>query len=54
MRQVRTLEKALVNAYDPRRGLHARARPEIKLDREDFIDLATVSKEVPGKTPAQV
>lgn len=54
MLKVRTLEKALVEAYDPNRRLHGWARPGMEMDREDFIDLAKVSEEVPGKTPAQV
>ena len=54
MLQVRALEKALANDYDPNRRLHGWARPGMEMDREDFIDLATVSEQVPGKTPAQV
>lgn len=54
MLKVRTLEKAVEKEYDPSRRLHGWARPGMELDREDFIDLAAVSKEVPGKTPAQV
>ena len=54
MLQVRTLEKALVKEYDPNRRLHGWARPGMEMDREDFIDLAKVSEEVPGKTPSQV
>ena len=52
--QVRTLEKALHDEFDPKRRLHGWARPGMTMDREDFIDLAKVSKRVPGKTPAQV
>ena len=54
MLQVRTLEKALAKDYDPSRRLHGWARPGMDMDREDFIDLAKVSEQVPGKTPAQV
>ncbi|CAM9252394.1 unnamed protein product, partial [Laminaria digitata] len=54
LKQVRTLEKALVKEYDPSRRLHGWARSGLEMDREDFIDLAKVSEEVPGKTPAQV
>ncbi|CAM9136456.1 unnamed protein product, partial [Laminaria digitata] len=54
IKQVRTLEEALVKEYDPGRRLHGWARPGMEMDREDFIDLAKVSKDVPGKTPAQV
>lgn len=51
---MRTLEKALEDEFDPKRRLHGWARPGMAMDREDFIDLAKVSKQVPGKTPAQV
>ncbi|CAM9988984.1 unnamed protein product [Ascophyllum nodosum] len=54
LNQVRTLEKALHDEFDPKRRLHGWARPGISMDREDFIDLTKVSKRVPGKTPAQV
>eukprot|EP00904_Undaria_pinnatifida_P000346 jgi/Undpi1/10311/HiC_scaffold_28.g12762.m1 len=54
LEQVRTLEKALADDYDPNRRLHGWARPGMDMDREDFIDLADVSEQVPGKTPAQV
>ena len=52
--QVRTLERALDDEFYPKRRLHGWARPGMAMDREDFIDLAKVSKQVPGKTPAQV
>lgn len=51
---MRTLEKALEDEFDPKRRLHGWARPGMAMDREDFIDLAKVSKKVVGKTPAQV
>lgn len=51
---MRTLEKVLQREFDPNRRLHGYARPGMDMDREDFIDLASVSKQVPGKTPAQV
>lgn len=53
-RQVRTLEKVLETEFDPTRRLHGYAREGIDMEREDFIDLAAVSKQVPGKTPAEV
>lgn len=53
-RQVRKLEKALEDEFDPERRVHGWARPGTKMDREDFIDLAKVSKSVPGKDPQQV
>ena len=52
--QVRTLESALHDEFDPKRRLHGWARSGMAMDGEDFIDLAKVSKRVPGKTPAQV
>ena len=52
--QVRTLEGALHDEFDPKRRLHGWARSGMTMDGEDFIDLAKVSKRVPGKTPAQV
>lgn len=52
--QVRTLEQALQKDFDPDRRLHGWAREGMSMDRDDFIDLAHVSKEVPGKTSAQV
>lgn len=51
---MRILEKVLEREFDPNRRLHGYARPGMDMDREDFIDLASVSKQVPGKTPAQV
>lgn len=54
LQQVRTLEAALDRGFDLNRRLHGWARPGIAMDRDDFIDLAEVSKEIPGKTPAQV
>lgn len=51
---MRTLEKVLEKEFNPNRRLHGWARPGMEMDREDFIDLATVSKQVPGKTPEQV
>ncbi|CAB1105361.1 unnamed protein product [Ectocarpus sp. CCAP 1310/34] len=52
--QVRTLEAALDKDFDVNGRSQGWARPGIDMDREDFIDIAKVSKEVPGKTPAQV
>lgn len=52
--QVRTLEHALQEDFDPDRRLHGWAREGMSMDRDDFIDLAHVSKQVPGKTSAQV
>lgn len=52
--QVRLLENSLEKEFDPNRRLHGWARPGMEMDREDFIDLATVSKQVPGKSAAQV
>ncbi|CAM9209356.1 unnamed protein product [Scytosiphon promiscuus] len=52
--QVRTLEQALEKDFDPDRRLHGWAREGMSMDRDDFIDLARVSKQVPGKTSAQV
>ena len=45
---------ALHDEFDPNRRLHGWARSGMTMDGEDFIDLAKVSKRVPGKTPAQV
>lgn len=53
-RQVRMLEKSLDDEFDPERRVHGGARPGMNMDREDFIDLAAVSKSVLGKTPQQV
>lgn len=50
--KIRTLEKALELGFDEDRipsGLN-----EVGIDRGDFIDLAFVSKQVPGKSPTQV
>ncbi|CBJ28284.1 expressed unknown protein [Ectocarpus siliculosus] len=52
--QVRTLEAALDKDFDVNGRSQGWARPGIDMDREDCIDIAKVSKEVPGKTPAQV
>ncbi|CAM9310636.1 unnamed protein product [Ectocarpus sp. 8 AP-2014] len=52
--QVRTLEASLDKDFDVNGRSQGWARPGIDMDREDFIDIAKVSKEVPGKTPAQV
>lgn len=54
MLQVRTLEAALEKDFDVNGRSQGWARPGIDMDREDFIDIATVCKKVPGKTPAQV
>eukprot|EP00903_Cladosiphon_okamuranus_P006465 g6325.t1 len=54
LQQVRTLEQALEKEFDRDRRLHGWAREGMEMDRDDFIDLAVVSKQVPGKTPAQV
>ncbi|CAM9757483.1 unnamed protein product [Ectocarpus sp. 12 AP-2014] len=52
--QVRTLEQALEEHFDPNPRSHGWAREGMDLEREDFIDLANVSKKVPGKNPTQV
>lgn len=52
--QVRTLEKALEDGFDVDRRLHGWAREGMEMEREEFIDLAFVSRQVPGKSPAQV
>eukprot|EP00752_Nemacystus_decipiens_P008516 g7605.t1 len=54
LQQVRTLEQSLEKEFDRDRRLHGWAREGMDMDRDDFIDLALVSKQVPGKTPAQV
>ncbi|CAM9323331.1 unnamed protein product [Ectocarpus fasciculatus] len=54
LEQVRTLEQALAKDFDRDRRLHGWAREGMDMDREDFIDLAEVSKQVPGKKPTQV
>ena len=51
--KVRTLEQSLEKEFDRDRRLHGWAREGMDMDRDDFIDLALVSKQVPGKTPAQ-
>ncbi|CAM9209280.1 unnamed protein product [Scytosiphon promiscuus] len=52
--QVRSLEQALGNDFDPERRLHGWAREGMSMDRDDFIDLAHIGKQVPGKTSSQV
>ncbi|CAM9221840.1 unnamed protein product [Ectocarpus fasciculatus] len=52
--QVRSLEQALEEHFDPNRRLHVWAREGMDLELEDFIDLENVGKQVPGKTPTQV
>lgn len=52
--KVRTLEQSLDKEFDRDRRLHGWAREGMDMEREDFIDLAYVSKQVPGKTPEQV
>ncbi|CAB1100122.1 unnamed protein product [Ectocarpus sp. CCAP 1310/34] len=52
--QVRNLKQALEEHFDPNPRSHGWAREGMDLEREDFIDLANVSKQVPGKTPTQV
>lgn len=52
--KVRTLEQALDKEFDRDRRLHGWAREGMEMDRDDFIDLALVSKLIPGKTPSQV
>lgn len=52
--QVRILEAALRKKFDLDRRLRVWSRPGVKIDREDSIDLAKVSKEVPGKSPTEV
>ena len=47
------MEQALEKEFDRDRRLHGWAREGMDMDRDDFIDLALVSKQVPGKTPAQ-
>ncbi|CBJ28283.1 expressed unknown protein [Ectocarpus siliculosus] len=54
LQQVRTLEQALAKDYNRDRRLHGWAREGMDMDREDFIDLADVSKQVSGKSPTQV
>lgn len=57
--QVKTL-KDVVDESLPKstnrnnRSLRHMAPPGVKLDREDVIDLAAMSKSVPGKSPVQV
>lgn len=53
--QVKLLENSVQrSANRNHRGFRHMSRPGIKLDREDFIDLAAVSKIIPDKTTAQV
>ncbi|CBN75502.1 expressed unknown protein [Ectocarpus siliculosus] len=52
--QVRTLEQVLEKEFKWDRRLHGWAREGMDLEREDFIDLANVCKQVRGKTRAQV
>lgn len=52
--QVRTLEKALEKEFDPDRHAEGWTNLDLIEDREDFIDLAKVIKQVPGKSPTQV
>ncbi|CAM9512220.1 unnamed protein product [Scytosiphon promiscuus] len=54
LHQVRTLEQALEKGFDLDRRMHGWAREGMDMDREDFIDLADVSRQIPGKTPTQV
>lgn len=51
---MRTLEQAIETAFDKDRRLHGWAREGKDMGRDDFIDLAHVSKQVPGKTPNEV
>ena len=51
---MRILEKALEKDFDPNRHPLGWASQDTEVDREDFIDLAKVKKQVPGKTPSQV
>lgn len=48
------LERALEKEFDPNRHPHTWARPGVDMDREDYIDLAKVSKQVLGKNPQEV
>ncbi len=52
--QVRILEAALRKKFDLDRRLRVWARPGVSIDPDDSIDLAKVSKEVPGKSSAEV
>lgn len=52
--KVRALEQALEKGFDLDRRMHGWAREGMDMDREDFIDLADVSRQIPGKTPTQV
>lgn len=52
--KVRTLEQALEKELNMDRRLHGWSRDGVGMDRDDFIDLAYVSKQVPGKTPTEV
>lgn len=51
---MRTLEQAIEREFDRDRREHGWAREGKDMGRDDFIDLAFVSKQVPGKTPTQV
>lgn len=53
--QVKLLEYSVQRSANRsnRRCRHV-SRPGVKLDRDDFIDLAAVSKIIPEKTTAQV
>lgn len=48
------LEVALKQEFDPDRVSRAWVRLPTNMDREDFVDLNKVSKQVLGKTPAEV
>lgn len=52
--KVRTLEQALEKELNMDRRLHGWSRDGVGMDRDDFVDLAYVSKQVPGKTPTEV
>ncbi|CAM9435626.1 unnamed protein product [Ectocarpus fasciculatus] len=52
--QVRILEQVLETEFKGDKRLHGWAREGMDLEKEDFIDLANVCKQVRGKTPAQV
>lgn len=52
--QVRILEMVLRKEFNPDMRPHGRAEPELDVNCEDFIDLAAVSRQVPGKTPSEV
>lgn len=48
------LEQAIERDLKRDRRMHGWAREGKDMGRDDFIDLALVSKQVPGKTPTQV